>query len=318
MVGRSVSVLDTRAGRRAARFASGETPSRKVPTVDAQARSGQADSMRWCVVSLVVVVGGLGCPGEDTSDAGAPAFEPVELGGGYTGCGDVNCQPGQRCEEENLCYLGCEEHRECAPGEICDYQPGLGGTCSAPDIATCGDGVCSLGEYDPTCPGDCPGLGCDDDAVGRVSCGDTTCEPGFYCANPAEGLCYAGCLSVENCGCGRRCSASPGQPGTCTVPIAPDVPMCGDGTCDDQERPQTCPEDCSWAEQCVRECDELGTTGCLSPGDNSACVSRCVASDDAAREAFGFCIFANGGTAACPDFCVDELVDPFDFDGGLP
>lgn len=274
--------------------------------------------MRAPLAIALLTLGLGGCPAGDTSDAGPPAFEPEDLGGGYTGCGEIECQPGQRCEEENLCYLGCEDSQECAPGEICDYQPSLGGTCIAPDIATCGDGICSLGEYDGNCPDDCSGQSCDAAVTGRVMCGDVTCEPGFYCANPADGLCYAGCLSVANCGCGRRCSSSPGQPGTCTVPIAPDVPMCGDGECDEQERPQTCPEDCSWAEQCVRECDALGTASCLTPGDNAVCVNRCVASDDTEREAFGFCIFGNGGTAACPTFCVDELTAAVSFDAGLP
>jgi len=259
-----------------------------------------------------------GCTGTNgDTDAGVEEFVATPLEGGYTGCGSVTCQPGQSCREEGLCYLGCERTRECADGEICDVSPGLGGACTAADFAACGDGICSLGEHAGTCAQDCPGVLCNAELQGQVSCGETTCAPDFYCANPAEGTCYSGCLSITNCPCGQRCNAAPGQPGTCTVPIVPDVPICGDGVCEDPETPRVCLEDCSWEDRCADLCLELDEAGCYEAGQGFRCLNQCVVSDDVQREAFAFCIFLSAGISSCPVGCTDELQALPGFDGGI-
>lgn len=262
---------------------------------------------RWVLVFGWVASFGA-CPlPEDGDDGGPVPFEPVPLEGGFTDCGAVTCQPGQTCREEALCYLGCEADAECGVGERCGERV-LGGVCEAAADAVCGDGLCAVGEHDQACPEDCAGQPCSSAEKGYVPCGDAVCAPGLYCANAAEGLCYPGCLSAAKCGCGRRCNASPGQPGACSTPIAPELPTCGDAECLEPEAPQTCPEDCTWLDLCVRFCFAMAERDCFGAGDTGAmCLDRCAASDETEREAFSFCVALAGGPPACAASCLDEL-----------
>lgn len=264
---------------------------------------------RLRIFPLVVVLGVGGCPGQESVDAGPEPFEGTLVGDGTTECGDIVCQPGQSCRDENLCYLGCERDLECAEGEYCDEGNPAGGVCRAAGPASCGDLVCDVGEHWGSCPTDCDPGACDPATQGSVPCGDSTCGPGTYCANPAEGSCYSGCLSSVNCVCGQRCNASPGSAGSCSVPITPDLPMCGDGVCEGNEAPQNCEADCPWLEDCQDLCADLIEAQCLLPNEGAACQARCELSDDTEREAFAFCVWLSGGPQACPPGCLDRLDD---------
>src|SRR5262245_13371843 len=96
--------------------------------------------------------------------------------------------------------------------------------------------------------GGCGGGGtmCDANTQGFVKCGDfNRCQPGQYCSDETFGHCSNGCLADVNCGCGQSCVTGGGGVGVCSLKSA-----CGDGACNGNETPASCPQDCKAGPVC--------------------------------------------------------------------
>lgn len=62
---------------------------------------------------------------------------------------------------------------------------------------------------------------CGDLQPGFSECGDQPCQPGQYCLNAKEGVCFAGCTSDLNCAGDMTCGGyTVDRVGTCEAPSA--------------------------------------------------------------------------------------------------
>jgi len=181
---------------------------------------------------------------------------------------DCDCPCGETCAEGECVYVGCTG-KEC--GDDGCNPPGSCGTCGDDLVCEdgtcvaatwCGDGTCDLDEDCDACPGDC-GCGCGEGCAAGVctfsacdgkvcgddgcsgSCGDCGCGQGCI-----DGACVFEACDARACGddgCGGSCGDC-GEHQACDDGVCVAVPWCGDGTCDLDERCDTCPDDCACGE----------------------------------------------------------------------
>ncbi len=190
------------------------------------------------------------CP-QDCSD-------PVEPGGFWDPCQSIaDCDNGMVCVETDdggRCVGFCSNvgsAAECPDGAVCmgleNPQPGQEGVCYMQEAPVCGDGVCSGGETEATCPQDC---------TGGAACGDVTyqgccdgeslnwCEDEQLQTQDCSGSPSCGWQAADsfyNCGTAGAADPSGSFPKDCGGSTGP---VCGDGTCDAGETAMTCPADC--------------------------------------------------------------------------
>ena len=194
------------------------------------------------------------CDGLTDLDDVADCFEPCI-------CGDDLCEP-DRCGEywddaHRTCAVDCAT---CGDG-VCDVGEGVNGAgaCLTDCCGACGDGLCRGGECGEN-PGeasaDNPG-GCPQDC-GVGVCGDGQCDPG---ENPV--LCAVDC---ELYACGNQVCEPTESPVLCPVDCAA---SCGDCACEAPEDFVTCPVDCG-------SCGDGYCSGCAHLGESAAsCAEDC-------------------------------------------
>jgi len=216
--------------------------------------------------------------------------DPVEPGGFWDPCQSIgDCQNGMVCIEADdggHCAMFCSNvgsADECPEGAVCmglqDPQPGQEGVCYMQEAPVCGDGICSGGETEATCPQDCTGGG---------ACGDVTfqgCCDGEvlnWCEN--DQLMTLDCLGSPSCGwqaadsyynCGSAGAADPSGsfPKDCGGSTGP---VCGDGSCDGGETAATCPADCgTTGSVCGDGACDAGETAATCPADCGSTPSTC-------------------------------------------
>jgi formylglycine-generating enzyme required for sulfatase activity len=199
------------------------------------------------------------CDGLTDLDDVADCFEPCI-------CGDDLCEP-DRCGEHwddahRTCAADCAT---CGDG-VCDVGEGVNGAgaCLTDCCGACGDGLCRGGECGEN-PGeasaDNPG-GCPQDC-GVGVCGDGQCDPG---ENPV--LCAVDC---ELYACGNQVCEPTESPVLCAVDCAA---SCGDCACEAPEDFATCPVDCgSCGDGYCSDCAHLGESAATCAED--CCLPAC-------------------------------------------
>lgn len=193
-------------------------------------------------------------------------------------CGDRSCDAG-----ENV--TNCPE--DCGPGEICGngncVAPENFLNCPQDCDDPCGNGHCDAGENVANCPEDCGGgelcgnalcgpgeniSNCPQDCGPDEECGNGFCRGGESpescsadCGTPRPICQDSDCDDGEFCNGAETCSISgecmrgtnPCDPNTevCNSETAECEPIdsCGDGSCDDDESAQSCPQDCAALER---------------------------------------------------------------------
>lgn len=124
-----------------------------------------------------------------TGGAAGGAFVPPR----EATCGDGLCQSPETATTcvidctNSMCVLAeCDTDADCAEGYACEDEslPGTGGASGGP--SGCGDGLCSGGETQATCPVDCTATRRCTPAGGLCS-SDANCAPGFYCSFMGSG-----------------------------------------------------------------------------------------------------------------------------------
>jgi hypothetical protein len=155
-------------------------------------------------------------------------------------------------------------------------------------------------------------LGC----VLATGCGSVAVDGTPGGNGPGGGACAAG--STQICDClvdglvteGVQTCMGNGQawnPCQCTVGGGGGTP-CGDGTCDDTETPEICPEDCGSGTECVANCDEKACGGDGCGGICGECTEdeECrPVNDDGAG-----CFPKGAGPGAPPPDCGDGVLLP--------
>ncbi len=247
-------------------------------------------------------------------------------------CPDSNCAEGYMCQRRTSPDAGCDDQyqcvsdRDCEPvafcgdgaidtGEDCDGG-NLGGktcgslgydggtlSCSAScefdtsGCYRCGDGNCDPAEDPASCPEDCScTYGGWADKGCEIRCPDSYCAEGYMCQRRTSP--DAGCDDQYQCVSDRDCE-----------PVA----YCGDGNCDSDEDPASCPEDCSctyggWANV---GCDALCSKNPCA--DGYMCQRR--TSSDAGCDDEYRCVSDRDCEPVA--FCGDGAIDPGeDCDGG--
>lgn len=215
-------------------------------------------------------------------------------------CGDDLCAAEESCAD---CPQDCGDcpsvcgDATCQIDEDCVDCPQDCGACPE----GCGNGVCAVSETCETCSADCgvcvgdccqeqSGPGCSSALVQACVCNQDT----FCCDDVWDGVCVAqvettGCAlcDVVKCGDGlcdpneETCDTCPEDCGAC--------PVCGDGSCDDNENCGSCPGDCG---ECAPACCETSNSaGC--PEDPS--IEACVCAQDFFCCAFSWDSLCVGG-----------------------
>lgn len=260
---------------------------------------------------LVIVLSALpllfGCPDGSGADAGVDGGP--ELPEGVSECEDGRwCLVGTHCEDDT-CEAGCFVDAQCRDDESCEGLSETSiGRCTPDRAPVCGNATCDLGEDETNCDVDC--AVCGTAGTGATNCGDVTCDAGFHCLDPATSTCEIGCLSQSHCECGTGCvfglTASP--IGTCTNPFGT-PPTCGDGSCNGNEGPGTCPDDCgTWADQCSTACSLLSEASCFDADQEAfECQQNCANVSEEVAQAFAACV-GMAGAQSCPTSCTDVFV----------
>jgi len=154
--------------------------------------------------------------------------------------------------------------------------------------ATCGNGICDVGENCYNCPSDCiSGSG------GALSCNNL--PEGVCFKDVCDGVCYPrkDLPECPDCApsycCGDGVCTSPEDSYNCTIDCSEPLPtLCGNGYCDAGEDRCSCPDDCG-GEVCSNgiddDCDDLvdcsDTDDCKSdPSCNSCSAKKEACTDD--------------------------------------
>ena len=261
------------------------------------------------------------------------------LGGGGPVCGNGACEDGENGES---CPQDCDPGTNCGEG----FVPTCNGTACAPEEwigdTTCqGFLNCDLYNADGgDCEGAGPGLACLTDNCDVGPCLDfPICSAGLNCmADCPDQACAQACVDsmqggnfqllseVLACGGGSGCWEGPG-------------PICGDGACNGDENPETCPQDCEapgcpqgMVEACQGDAcipvDAIGNGACDDalfceayqfdggdcddPGPLACLLDNC---DVGNCQDFGGCnagleCIAGCETEACADECVASAPGP--------
>ena len=236
-------------------------------------------------------------------------------------CGDGEVHPqAELCDDGNSrSGDGCSSQCVTEDGWLCDGTPS---TCRR-----CGDGVCSQGEDQCTCPDDCAGATCGDglccEAAGEKcscpdDCGEQPCGDGVCC--DGEDDCRADCGDCGNgrcelekgedeCRCPDDCHAGEGEcgNGSCceaggedAVNCAPDCcqsPSCGDGACCPTENASECPEDCCAAPSC-------GDGVCCPTETAAGCPADCCENNAMCGD--GVCCPGAEDADSCAEDCCGQ------------
>jgi hypothetical protein len=72
-----------------------------------------------------------------------------------TACIDRSCNGSATCTEVARTGIACDDGNACTTGDSCNAS---GACTSSGSAASCGDGACTCGETNASCPGDCPVL----------------------------------------------------------------------------------------------------------------------------------------------------------------
>ena len=197
-----------------------------------------------------------------------------------TWIGDGYCDTPAVGWDVNLCCFDLDGG-DCSDAQCAECGDG---TCSTgetedtcPEDCYCGDGICGTGETSDTCPEDCEegecqiGLVADCDGSGEcweeAWIGDGYCD-GTAQLYDADLCCYDGGIpgAFDGGDCSEEeCATSVCGDGVCSVDedanICPADCFCGDGVCSESENFDTCPEDCE-ENACpqgeVADCDGSG------------------------------------------------------------
>ncbi len=220
-------------------------------------------------------------------------------------CGAATCETAEDCP--GTPYIDCEgAHWECKEN-LCVAECGN---------EKCGNNICDseLGEDYKNCPSDCRDDHCDDGTEPLCEIMPPTCNPGeilayynncYACVNPVT--CKPipeRCRSNEECGEGFICT----EEGVCKAiepecrvdADCPELPLpinceghwecqnsvctpvcndfyCGDGTCNEGENRENCPEDCEIPPECRVDADcEDGNACTIDVCNNGMCNSMAV------------------------------------------
>jgi hypothetical protein len=138
-------------------------------------------------------------------------------------CGDGVCQATETATTcvidctNSMCVLAeCDTNDDCAEGYECQDEslPGTGGA-SGP---VCGDGICTSGETQSSCPDDCTATRRCTPAGGLCS-SDANCAPGFYCSFLGSGA--GGTSASGSTGAGGFTGGASGASGSSSGGAAP-------------------------------------------------------------------------------------------------
>ncbi|MDC0670933.1 FG-GAP-like repeat-containing protein [Nannocystis radixulma] len=214
-------------------------------------------------------------------------------------CGDGEVQEWETCDDDSETCIKCEQ--TCGNGtcddnetpENCPEDCGEGpcdhdGACEPPEDANncpddcdydgvCGDGTCqSPPENEQNCPDDCGP--CDNDGAceppeNAQNC-PNDCDYDGYCG---DDFCTSPPETEENC------------PDDC-LPEPTDGGECGNGVCDDNETPTSCPEDCAVCgddicsageeQTCPEDCDGASASDGQCPDTAGGVDGQCQLDDD--------------------------------------
>ena len=169
----------------------------------------------------------------------------------------ATCQGIQACAVS--CYLAAPESAQALFDDV--LACGAIAACFVTGASVCGDGTCQDDETVESCQDDCfvppPG-----------SC-DGTCFVEYMAG--AECQCDPFCLNYDDC-CGDYTQLC--------------LPPCGNGTCDEDESPQTCPSDCQPGWECLNQscstsvCEQIpacaGALPCLEECSEVGCADDCT------------------------------------------
>ena len=224
-------------------------------------------------------------------------------------CDDGNRRPGDGCSSQCVSEVGWD----------CAGEPSV--------CRQCGDGVCSQGEDQCSCPEDCAGATCGDglccEAAGEAcgcaeDCGEPACGDGTCCESeddcPADcGDCGNGRCELDKgedeCRCPEDCKAGQGEcgNGSCCEAGGEDAsncpldccqsPVCGDDACCPDENADECSEDCCAQPTC--------NDGVCCPGETAAeCAADCCESSPVCGD--GLCCPGSEDAESCAEDCCGD------------
>jgi MYXO-CTERM domain-containing protein len=186
-------------------------------------------------------------------------------------CGDGTVQPWETCDDDSATCIECEQ--TCGNGTCEDHEDAS--NCPE-DCGPCdNDEACEPPENAQNCPNDCDYDGycgdgsCQNPPENEVNCpvdcapcdNDGACEPPENAQNCPNDCNYDGFCGDDICQ--RPNENEENCPEDC-LPDPTDGGVCGNGVCDSNETPQTCPEDCG-------VCGD----GICSPGEEDSCPQDC-------------------------------------------
>jgi hypothetical protein len=170
----------------------------------------------------------------------------VHLGEPRVCCDGAKHPTAEQCDDGNqLPGDGCSAECVIETGWTCEGSPSV--------CRSCGDGVCSVGEDECSCPEpECAGIG--------------TCGDGLCCPSRDENVCSCpdDCLEEDAVTCpDSYCCPDERAAGNCE----PDCGMCGDHVCepDKGEDSCTCPGDCTDA---TSVCGNQNCCNLSDPGED--------------------------------------------------